>query len=341
MDRDGNGSPGRPGAKGGLHSRAVLDIRNAYWFQPEAPRISATQNSSLISTDGFLQTMTRSFGIRIFATIVALLVAVAAITYWNLPRVKLTRAITADYGRVTFDESGNLYSVQGAQWDDAQIEEVVKTILRHRASPSKFTIAESSLVTDRGVASISELRQLKELMLDLFCRMTGEGLQDIGKLTSLEVLILPDCDLRHGLGNLSGLKHLRSLNLTGCKLTEADVVAIGKFDSLTDLDLSFIEVVGTRMDFLHSLSHLERLNLRSTGNSDEGLAVLTGAKELRELDISGNSDVTNASIAVFQTLPALKRLSVRGTQIDIELLRQRLPHCELPWPSLPKMWPNS
>jgi hypothetical protein len=140
-----------------------------------------------------------------------------------------------------------------------------------------------------------------------------------------------------GLGYLSVLPNLESLNASGLPVTPDSLTAIGKAKSLKNLDLSYSGANDQVVSELSQIPHLQTLNLNGTqvtGGSATGLGSMreltdlmlmgTAANDqviaaltslpIRKLDLA-KSRITNASLPMLLKIPTLEVLNVSFCQI--------------------------
>jgi hypothetical protein len=95
-----------------------------------------------------------------------------------------------------------------------------------------------TLVHDEGIAHLRCLTKLKTLSM-AYCRISDMSLVTIGSMTSLENLKIAFCNetTDHGIGALSGLTHLTSLDIGSPLITKAVVGTLTKLHALRALTL--------------------------------------------------------------------------------------------------------
>jgi Leucine-rich repeat (LRR) protein len=84
-----------------------------------------------------------------------------------------------------------------------------------------------------------------------------------------------------GLKQLSGLKKLQSLALSRSPVTHLE--GLGELGQLRSLELDGTKVTDAELKELSALTHLEHLHLESTPVTDAGLRHLKGLNKLRSL----------------------------------------------------------
>lgn len=190
-------------------------------------------------------------------------------------------------------------------------------------------------VTDRTMAVIGSLKRLE--FLDLHkTRVTKRGLNQLSRLTGLRTLDVAVFS-RAGAGidetplELSALTEVRTLELTGFDLQDADLVSLAHMPHLEWVGLqnnAMTEEALVPLGNLAGLKHLFISNLScTTGN---GLASLTGMQKAQSLRLSGR--ITDAALDRLAGLPSLWGLTIETDQTirpeTVARLRERLPAIE-------------
>ncbi len=135
-----------------------------------------------------------------------------------------------------------------------------------------------------GLKTIARFGSLRYLGLSGFNGVGDECLAVIGKLSSLQVLFLPETKVTDkGIRLLAGLKDLEVLGLYGTGVTDRGVAEIAKLKKLRILDLSGTRVTDAGIARLAALDKLERLDLTGTRVSERAGSALK--KQLPRLDI--------------------------------------------------------
>ena len=162
-------------------------------------------------------------------------------------------------------------------------------------------------VTDRGIANLRGLHQLRKLHL---CRahLTDAGLENLDGLNQLEELDLTYTKIAgDGLRHLKGLTLLKVLNLSQTDVGDAAVVQIKSLPRLVRLDLGATKITDIASRDLSRLTQLEYLNLTLTRITDASLVKLESLSQLRQLWLVA-TDVSDAGA---------------------HELQRRLPNCEI------------
>jgi hypothetical protein len=97
---------------------------------------------------------------------------------------------------------------------------------------------------------------------------------------------------------------------------------------IADLSLWQLGLRDADLEPLSSLTELTRLNLSGNQLSDTGVRLLAKMPKLEVLNLYGNDEITDESVAVLAQLPALRKLYLWNTRIDpaqVRMLTERHP----------------
>jgi hypothetical protein len=172
--------------------------------------------------------------------------------------------------------------------------------------------------TDKSVMILCDgCPQLESLDLTYTKKLTNKAMASIGRLKQLRVLHIRNTPsiTDEGVGELSGLSHLESLKLDGCKkLTDASAPAIAQLKNLRILDLSSTQVSDVGITQLSALPKLEVLTLFQVGLTDEGVSAIAKLRNLRVLTLGGCSDAgfTGKTLGDLSVLPRFRSLYLGG-----------------------------
>ncbi len=159
----------------------------------------------------------------------------------------------------------------------------------------------SPSVTDRGLASIGKLKQLERLTV--FSSVTRSALNQLNglpKLSFLQVVTLgnaaktgPADEL---MLDLSGLKKMKDLTLSGLSLQDSDLAFLKNLPLLEIFNIDTNSLSGAFLRHLRELPELNRLRVSGlSGCTGEDLAHLNGLPKLRNLTVTG--DITDTALA--------------------------------------------
>jgi hypothetical protein len=167
------------------------------------------------------------------------------------------------------------------------------------------------------------------MLQDLTVRFVDTTDADLAVLPRLSALQSLDLSFNHGFaaGGIDAVvqcSQLKSLSLRGCQQLEgAQLAKLGALQRLEHLDLGLIDGInwrnvpgeaafeetpslqGDRFDTWEVRAGGKRIRRRFSGVTDEALAGIAGAKELRWLDVSGGRFRTGAALAELSRLETL------------------------------------
>lgn len=201
-------------------------------------------------------------------------------------------------------------------------------------------------LTDRDMASIGKLRQMESLHLAART-VTKRGLNQLNGLANLQTL-----SVKSGLGiaasggvdeaplNLSACANLKTAQLSGLSLQDADAVSLAGLRRLEWLNLSGAFTEQTLL-YLRDLCELRVLDIDGiTCINGEGLTRLKGLDQLEDLTLRGR--ITDMALAQLPALRSLRSLTIETSEPiqagTITRLTQTLPmkpdiHVRKPLPS--------
>jgi len=183
----------------------------------------------------------------------------------------------------------------------------------------------SKHLTDRNLASISKLKQLESLTVFSFSVLGGTGVSKSGlnqlsgltNLCFLKVVALANAAKTDPADelmlDLSGLKKMKDMNLSGLSLQDSDLAFLEHLPLLEILMIQPIQtdspLTGTFLRHLRELPELNRLYVSGLlGCTGEDLAYLNGLPKLRSLHLSG--DITSTALASLTGPLSLESLRV-------------------------------
>jgi len=146
-----------------------------------------------------------------------------------------------------------------------------------------------------GLQHLTKLTSLEELLLDLGQFEEADepkpGIVDAGliylqRLTALRVLDLSFTDVGRGLSSLKTLAELKELKLVRTQIGDADLVVLGSFPRLQELDLTGNqEITDKGLKEIGQVTSLTILSLQNTKVTRQGLDSLKGLTSLRFLNL--------------------------------------------------------
>jgi len=182
--------------------------------------------------------------------------------------------------------------------------------LLHLESLGKLRSLRLSFLDVRtGLAPLSKLEQLEELSLGIET-MNDEHLAALKHLPKLAWLY---CSVRDA-SAVGQIKSLKSLVLTfsGTAPKTGRLVGIGQLNNLEELTIVChpgSDFTSQELACLKPLSKLRTLRL-NTRTSDDTLAELAKLKQLVEIELNGQNDITDAGLASLKALPHLRHLQI-------------------------------
>jgi Leucine-rich repeat (LRR) protein len=175
--------------------------------------------------------------------------------------------------------------------------------------PLREVLLNHSTITDAGLAHLGKIKSLEKLWLyntkisdegilhlqyssslrDLTVGETSVsnvGVAALGKVTSLESLYLSSWNTEDVFKDLTGLKHLKELNLTEINYTGAGLGQLREFRALEILWLPPAPK-GIDLSFLRELPRLEELFIMKVTLTAQNMNSLSSASSLKRLETSG------------------------------------------------------
>lgn len=204
-------------------------------------------------------------------------------------------------------------------------------------------------VTDKGLAYISGLENLKSLDLEGLKGVTDAGLTHLSGLKNLKRLNLSKTSVTDsGLRHLENLTDLIYLDLSKTTITDEGLSHLAGFQKLEVLDLTTSKANQLRMRFLMEQTlfkgkdqaeskFLDFITIPKNSSTsspvitDQGLRHLGKLKNMRELSLSGHK-ITKAGFKYLEGLSKLKRLDLTYTGLtksQVEGLKPKLTRCKI------------
>jgi len=175
----------------------------------------------------------------------------------------------------------------------------------------RVLFAENGSFSERGLAHLADLRQLKALQLP--SSIPAESLDHLKGLTSLEYLNISGQELTEAkLAKVGELPWLTQLSIAAHNAS-GGLKHVAKLKSLRYLNLAAVRDPGLDMNLAHiaGLTDLEEINFEDSLIGDAGLAHLRNMRKLKKLDLFSNPNtgrITDAGIAHLKTLTALEEV---------------------------------
>jgi Leucine-rich repeat (LRR) protein len=201
----------------------------------------------------------------------------------------------------------------------------------------KLEILGPTQVTDKGLAHLSRLTNLKELSihcpyataagvealrnlqqlekLEIQARITDAGLAPLWQLTKLKVLVLANNDIRGpGLEQLKYLQELEVLDLSNNLLTSSGLDSLPQLPKLKRLVASNNQLGGAGLRPLGKLTTITGLILTNNGITDAGLEPLATLSNLEQLELRQNQ-ITGPGLAHLKGIVKLTVLNLRDNPL--------------------------
>ena len=206
-------------------------------------------------------------------------------------------ALLAANVRVDVDGQGHVYEVRPT-------EPFADAVLANLADLEHLVVLDlsGSKAGDAALAHVGKATSLEILYLE-GTAVTDDGLRHLQPLAKLEVLVLAGTQVTgKGLEQLRPLVSLRTLNLSHCRIQDADLKHLSAFQAIEVLTLSHTPLAGDGLVHLRPLRNLRVLNLDDTGVKDPGLKHLAGMPSLKMLYLKGTGVTSEGTTELDQTL---------------------------------------
>lgn len=205
----------------------------------------------------------------------------------------------------------------------SQAEQLAKEAIAFEstASPDDVEAASQRVAALGGSAraTVSSSGVLTEIVIPDGSQLNEQDIELFGRLADLQKLHIFNCRFLNDelAAQLSGLKQLTSLALTNTVINDPTVEMISQsFPELTELDLSSnTNMSRGAMKFIAELGQLRSLTLIQNGFNDLSFRRLRALKELKSLDLRGNMEAGNMTLAVVGELPKLTAFKHRSTAV--------------------------
>ncbi len=181
-----------------------------------------------------------------------------------------------------------------------------------RITPGKAQ-GERWTFSDDDFARLSGLRELEELSFASCPNVTGSGIALMGNLPSLTQLepnwpkVVPS-----NFGAMPAFPKLERLTIEPSYCPAADFEWVARQKQLTYFFAPGASFTDGHLAVVARCPKLANLRCSLARLTDEGLAVLEGARSLEELILHSNSGVTGAGLVHVKSLPKLKTLNTGG-----------------------------
>ncbi len=177
-----------------------------------------------------------------------------------------------------------------------------------------------SLITPRSPDLAKNVQRLTGLrFLSLVSQdFSSKDLNWIEKLPHLQTLYMSAARLEASeMMKHPGVLRLKGLGISGMKKITPVLEALVKQNSITDLDVSRVELSSADEELIAQMKNLRRLWLRETGVTDASLEKYSKLTHLQILNLEGCTKLTSKSVGILKRLKHLEDLSL-PLQIDSE-----------------------
>jgi hypothetical protein len=253
--------------------------------------------------------------------------------------------IEARGGSIVRDRDGSIAEVTlGRTWaTDEDLNDVarIKTLKRLDLS---FT-----LITDKGVKQLQQLRQLEDLNLETVEALTDASMNYVKNIPSLRRLNVRGVDITDvGMPAIAQMTGLRSLDLSHTMLEDVGLENLPALTELEELYLGGDMITGINLNFLKLLPRLKKLSLAGVQRRNAGacwtpritdldLDTISLLSNLEELDLgvgiglgrggqpaapgggncklTGGLQISDLGLAKLAKLTHLRRLNVSGARL--------------------------
>lgn len=194
-------------------------------------------------------------------------------------------------------------------------------------------------ITDAGLKHLAGLMKLKNLRL-YHTSVTGTGFQHLTKLKQLGRVAIPGVPItEEGLAQLAQFNSLVEIGFDARGITDESLRHLANLKDLVKLWLNNGTLTGQGLRHLTDLPNLRFVQLTNHRLTDDSLIHFGKIATLEILDIRTNTRIGDAGLKYLHSLKNLKHLDVRKTcvtKVGAELLRARLPGCEVDLEPIPR-----
>ncbi len=216
-----------------------------------------------------------------------------------------------------------LNQLAGRHWDTVALSPAKFHAEMFTALNRAASIRTVRLSGPRVSGNIGRLKKVPGMSgLELYGPLEIRDLEAVGALTQLERLKLPQQMMLNvtGAKEIGKLHNLTSLRLYGVDIDDASFQELRTLIRLQELDLTHTRITDQGLTVLKDLPELKSLELYrhpawhiKQQLTDACLPAIVQLKKLESLSISG--EITDQGLEQIARLPALKRLSLLGTDI--------------------------
>ncbi|MCH2203234.1 MAG: PQQ-binding-like beta-propeller repeat protein [Fuerstiella sp.] len=212
-----------------------------------------------------------------------------------------------------------------------------------RSKQLAVLIATATSISATGLDHLAPAPALTAINLEVCDDVTDTGCEALGRMTALRALVLKKTGFEQdrisdaGLKQLSGLKDLELLSLSGNLVTDDGLRHLKPLSKLDELDLSLLPITDDAIRHLAPLKQLRQLELlysegfAGANVTDKGLETLGAFTQLTHLNLVGAkiSDSGLKHIHRLRKLVHLRLTNSTATEADVRNLKNALPNCEI------------
>ena len=299
-----------------LTSLTELELAGGYFDESEAKHITGLGDASLVHLAKLpsLQYLMFSIGAFSDAGLVHLR-TVPSLRNLNLGNQPITDKGLAEISHLTWLESLGLRHTQITGAGLPYLKSL--TVLKNLDFSAEGQTSTS--VSDTDMAAVKEIKSLECLKMSNFY-LTDKGVAYISDLTNLKVLHLPGIcswlpDVKtytdEGLKLLTKMQKLEDLALGSCGITDAGVASVAKLPNLRKLWITSFYLTNQSANYLSTIKPLESLDIGQSKMTISGISQLNTLSNLKMLwvssveqdnsvlNLSGLTKLENFSISVF------------------------------------------
>jgi len=174
---------------------------------------------------------------------------------------------------------------------------------------------EDAAVTDAGLRQAAQLRRLEILHVER-CGITDEGLSSLRQLSNLAWLHLEGTEITSGgLSVLDDLVPLQMLALPGLPLDQQGLKRIGALRQLRRLDLHDAPLTSADLSHLRELSECTWIDLSGTRIDGDGLKHLANLTNLEIIQLA-RTRLDDADLLELRRLTRCQHLDLAGTAVS-------------------------
>lgn len=211
------------------------------------------------------------------------------------------------------------------------------------ASTLQFLMAGGTSLSEVGLQHLVTLPNLRVIDLEFCDGISDAACSVLARMPQLRALNLAKTGFEPrrvsdaGLAELTKLKRLEMLNLSGNAMRDDGLKHLQSLPHLTDLNLSRVWITDAGLSHLAGVRSLRRLVLLFSEGfagpivTNSGVKTLTSLEHLTELNLV-DARVTDAAVDDLVALPNLTQLTITGSRISadgIARLRKAKPDCSV------------